>query len=195
MIGRISGKVADKSTEGVLVDVHGVGYDISLPLSTLAGLPPTGQQVTLFIHTYVREDDLRLFGFSSKRDRTAFRTMLKVSGVGPKLAVAVLGALSGEELGQAIQNSDTRRLTAIPGIGKKTAERMILELGGKLEVSPENGSSKGAGGFTDLASALVNLGFKTSEVDKALAEIRSLGGENQTFEALLRQALGLLKER
>ena len=196
MIGQISGKVADKSTEGVLVDVHGVGYDISLPLSTLAGLPPTGEQVTLFIHTYVREDDLRLFGFSSKRDRTAFRTMLKVSGVGPKLAVTVLGALSGEELGQVIQNSDTRRLTAIPGIGKKTAERMILELGGKLEVSPEKGSSKGAaGGFADLASALVNLGFKTSEVDKALAEIRSRGGEDQTFEALLRQALGLLKEK
>ena len=119
MIGRLVGIIADKGAEGALIDVHGIGYEVELPLSTLAGLPPVGEKVSLAIHTHVREDDIRLFGFAGVPDRTAFRTMLKVSGVGPKLALAVLGGLTGGQLAEVIQNTDVKRLCAVPGIGKK----------------------------------------------------------------------------
>ncbi len=196
MIGRLFGKIIDKNPEGALVDVGGVGYDVALPLSTLAGLPATGDSVTLFIHTYVREDDLRLFGFASKQDRIAFRTMLKVSGVGPKLALAVIGALSGDQLAQTIRDQDVRRLSAIPGIGKKTAERMILELGGKLKLDQVGGEvTAGAGVMTELTSALKNLGFKPAQVERALGEIRKQDQVEQPFEVLLRGALGLLQKK
>jgi Holliday junction DNA helicase RuvA len=142
MIGRLTGTVIEKGPDGAVVECGSVGYDVAVPLGTLATLPANGQPVVLWIHTHVREDELRLFGFASKRDREAFRTMLKVGGVGPKLALAILGALSGDQLAAAVESGDTRRLTAIPGIGKKTAERIVLELGGKLVM--------GAGG--DLAS-------------------------------------------
>ena len=130
MIGRLRGKILAKSADGAVIDVQGVGYDVALPLGTLAALPPAGTETSLFIHTHVREDELKLFGFATEHDRTAFRTMLKVGGVGPKLALTVIGALSGSDLARVVADGDTGRLTAIPGIGKKTAERIILELGG-----------------------------------------------------------------
>lgn len=196
MIGRLTGIVSDKSTEGVLLDVGGVGYDVLLPLNTLAGLPKAGEETTLHIHTYVREDDLRLYGFESLRDRLAFRTMLKVSGVGPKLALAVIGALSGEQLAQVLRDSDVKRLSAIPGIGKKTAERLILELAGKLKTDPrESAEEEAFGVMADLGSALKNLGFKPAQIDRVLGEINSQGAKGQPFEALLRKALSLLQER
>ncbi len=195
MIGRLIGIVEDKTPLGALIDVQGVGYDVALPLSTLAGLPATGKTVTLHIHTHVREDDLKLFGFSDVQDRVAFRTMLKVSGVGPKLALTVIGALSGDQLAETIRESDVGRLVAIPGIGKKTAERMILELSGKLKL--DSGDVAVTGGTTNLSeltSALTNLGFKAAQVEKALAEIRRRGNaDEQPFEDLLRDALGLLQ--
>lgn len=195
MIGRLKGIVAGKSAEGVLVDVGGMGYDVSVPLSTLAALPALGQPVTLSIHTHVREDELRLFGFDSERDRGAFRTMLKVSGVGPKLALAVLGALSGDELSRAVGQGDVKRLSAIPGIGKKTAERMILELSGKLvQDSAQVGNGAMGEVFGSLGAALVNLGFKPIIVDRVLAELRKEASDDDGFEVLLRRALGRLKE-
>jgi Holliday junction DNA helicase RuvA len=195
MIGWLKGNIIDKGREKVLVDVGGVGYEVALPLSTLAALPKTGEGVTLHIHTHVREDDLKLFGFETANDKIAFQTMLKVSGVGPKLALAVLGGLSSRDLTQAIDNSDTKRLSAIPGIGKKTAERMILELSGKL-VSAEKGAAASAGSlFTALGSALQNLGFKAVQVDRVLADIRGRVTGDEPFEMLLREALALLKER
>ncbi|MCU0663825.1 MAG: Holliday junction branch migration protein RuvA [Myxococcota bacterium] len=195
MIGRLKGIVAGKSAEGVLVDVGGVGYDLFVPLSTLATLPALGQAVVLSVHTHVREDELRLFGFESDRDRSAFRTMLKVSGVGPKLALAVLGALSGDDLSRAVGEGDVKRLSAIPGIGKKTAERMILELSGKLVQESGEASVPGpAGGvFAQLGVALVNLGFKPVQVDRVLGELRK-ESQDDGFEVLLRRALGRLKE-
>lgn len=177
----------------MLLDVHGVGYEIELPLSTLASLPAVGETVSLSIHTHVREDDIRLFGFSGVLDRTAFRTMLKVSGVGPKLALAVLGGLSGNQLAAVINNTDVKRLCAIPGIGKKTAERMILELGGKLQLEKDGQVSKGAGVFDELASALKNLGFKGARVEQVLGEIQNEDAADEPFEGLLRQALILLQ--
>jgi Holliday junction DNA helicase RuvA len=193
MIGRLVGKIAEKGSDGVLVDVHGIGYQVELPLSTLAGMPPVGETVTLSIHTHVREDDIRLFGFNGTPDRTAFRTMVRVSGVGPKLALAVLGGLSGNQLAEVIQNTDIKRLCAIPGIGKKTAERMILELGGKLKLEKDGKVNTAEGVFGELASALRNLGFKSARVDQVLSDIRSDDAEEQPFEALLRQALVLLQ--
>jgi Holliday junction DNA helicase RuvA len=193
MIGRLVGKIAEKGSDGVLVDVHGIGYQVELPLSTLAGMPPVGETVTLSIHTHVREDDIRLFGFNGTPDRTAFRTILRVSGVGPKLALAVLGGLSGNQLAEVIQNTDVKRLCAIPGIGKKTAERMILELGGKLKFEKDGEVNTVEGVFDELASALKNLGFKSARVEQVLSDIRSDDAEEQPFEALLRQALVLLQ--
>jgi holliday junction DNA helicase RuvA len=194
MIGRIVGNIVDKNPYGVLVDVAGVGYEITLPLSTLAGLPATGESVSLSIHTHVREDDLRLFGFVSDQDRETFRTLIKISGVGPKLALTVLGGLSGNDLAQVIQERDAKRLTSIPGIGKKTAERMILELGGKLVSSNTKSTPAGGSALGDLDSALKNLGFKPAQVDRVLAEVEQSGGIDRPFEVLLRQALGLLKK-
>lgn len=195
MIGLLNGKLTEKGTDSVIVDVGGVGYEVLVPLSTLAKLPKTGEAVTLYIHTHVREDDLRLFGFESKNDKTAFLTMLKVSGVGPKLALTVLGALGGQDLAQVIGDSDTKRLSAIPGIGKKTAERMILELSGKLKVESKDASGATAGSmFAELASALQNLGFKPVQVDRVLADMRGRSAPDAPFAALLREALSLLKE-
>jgi Holliday junction DNA helicase RuvA len=195
MIGQLKGTIADKSAEGAVLDVAGVGYDVALPLSTLAALPPVGEQITVWIHTHVREDELKLFGFADKQDRTAFRTMLKVGGVGPKVALAVIGALSGDQLAQVVDAGDTKRLTAIPGIGKKTAERVILELGGKLDLG--RGAAAGAGTSSTLAeldSALRNLGFKPAAVERAIAEIgKDEGATAEPFEALLRRGLALLQ--
>lgn len=195
MIGKLTGKIAGKSSEGALIDVNGVGYDVVLPLGTLAGLPPTGTEVSLWIHTNVREDELRLFGFATQDDRAAFRTMIKVSGVGPKVAVAVLGALSGDQLARAVNGGDTRRLTAIPGIGKKTAERMILELGGKLTTGKGITPDRPGGVLDELASALVNLGFKQARVDKAIVAIEKDGDADRPFEDMLREGLAALRER
>jgi Holliday junction DNA helicase RuvA len=192
MIGRLIGKIVEKNPDGVLLEVNGVGFEVALPLGALAAHPPTGETLSLHIHTHVREDELRLFGFVSKQDRVAFRTMLKVSGVGPKLALTVIGALSGDQLAAVIQNSDAKRLSSIPGIGKKTAERIILELSGKLKLIEQGDIEKG-GVLNELSTALKNLGFRTSEVERALAEIKHLNDDEQPFEALLRNALGLLQ--
>ncbi|MBN2718830.1 MAG: Holliday junction branch migration protein RuvA [Deltaproteobacteria bacterium] len=195
MIGQLKGKIADKESDGAVVDVNGVGYRVSLPLNTLAALPPLNAEVMLYIHTHVREEELRLFGFETKQDRTAFRTLLKISGVGPKVALAVIGALNGPELIQAVQTADTRRLSSIPGIGKKTAERMILELGGKLDFAKDaTVAGDGISGiFGELDSALKNLGFKAPVVQKVLAEVRNESAEDATFEELLRKSLSLLR--
>jgi Holliday junction DNA helicase RuvA len=192
MIGRLAGTVIEKGPEGAVVECGGVGYDVSVPLGTLATLPANGQPVVLWIHTHVREDELRLFGFAGRRDRAAFRTMLKVGGVGPKLALAILGALSGDQLAAAVESGDTRRLIAIPGIGRKTAERIVLELSGRLSKGDGEGAPGPATPLGDLHGALVNLGFKPAQVDRVILELEP-GSAGQPFEALLRQALGLLK--
>ena len=195
MIGTLNGKLTDKGTDSVIVDVGGVGYEVHVPLSTLARLPAVQETVFLHIHTHVREDDIRLFGFDSKNDKIAFLTMLKVSGVGPKLALTVLGALSGEDLARVIDDSDAKRLSAIPGIGKKTAERMILELSGKLRTEGGGASGPAPGAvFADLGSALQNLGFKPAQVDRVLTDMRGRAPQDAPFAVLLREALSLLKE-
>jgi holliday junction DNA helicase RuvA len=193
MIGRLNGKVVEKGVEGVVVDVAGVGYDVTLPLSALAVLPAVGEPTVLWIHTHVREDELRLIGFTSGRDREAFRALLKVNGVGPKVALAILGAISGTDLGRAIDAGDVKRLSAIPGIGKKTAERIVLELGGKLKLGADGETTRTTGGLADVSSALRNLGFKPARVDAVVAELER-AGEKGPFEDLLRLGLARMQD-
>jgi len=193
MIGRLSGKIVEKTAEGAVIDTGGVGYDVTLPLSALAALPALGEQTTLWIHTHVREDELKLIGFSSGRDREAFRALLKVNGVGPKVALVVVGALSSGELGRAIDAGDVKRLSAIPGIGKKTAERIVLELGGKLTHGGEERAEGAPSELAEVGSALRNLGFKPARVDAVIAELGRAGARG-AFEELLRLGLAKLKD-
>jgi Holliday junction DNA helicase RuvA len=172
MIGRITGTLIDKTPPVVCVDVGGVGYEIDVPMSTLYKLPDTGQKVSLFTHLLVREDAHTLFGFASAKERTAFRTLIKVTGIGARTALAVLSGLSVDELAQAIARQETGRITKVPGIGKKTAERMMLELRDKLGV--DLGSATGApisSNHDDILNALISLGYSAAESQAAVKKL------------------------
>ncbi len=191
MIGRLRGTLAHKGVEGVLIDVGGVGYEVQCPLTTLDRLPPEGQACTLTIHTHVREDVLTLFGFGDAAERALFRSLTGVSGVGPKLALACLSGMDGPTLTNALAEGDVKRLSTIPGIGKRTAERLVLELKEKVGRSGMPGRpAPTAGGavLADLESALCNLGYKPKDVEKLIAGLAA-DAAGQSFEALLREAL------
>jgi Holliday junction DNA helicase RuvA len=202
VIGRLAGKVVSQDADGgVVIDVAGVGYDVTVPLGTLGRTRmDDGGRVTLWVHTHVREDALALYGFSDENERAAFRALLGVSNVGPKIAVAVLGALPAGELALAVARQDLAAMKGIPGVGKKIAERLLLELRDKLPqvaassmassvVAP--GARRGSEGEERLRSALTGMGFKPGEADRAIA---SIGDRTETapVETLLREALALL---
>jgi Holliday junction DNA helicase RuvA len=202
MIGRLTGKVvAQESDGGVVVDVNGVGYEVAVPLGTLGrARPDDAGRVTLWVYTHVREDALSLFGFSDEIERAAFRALLGVSNVGPKIAIAVLGALPAAELARAVARQDLTALKGITGVGKKIAERLLLELRDKLPqvmagsaVGPIAATTtrRGSEGEERLRSALTGMGFKLVEADRAIA---SLGARTDTVpvESLIREALALL---
>jgi Holliday junction DNA helicase RuvA len=195
MIGQLRGRLAEKRPNQVLVDVGGVGYLVLVPLSTYATLGELHTEVTLLIHTHVREDALALYGFVSAREKHFFELLLSASGVGPSLALKILSGMSVEELIPAIRGSDLARLTRIPGVGRKTAERMVVELKDKLEaVALEAGKpvlASPAGVEADVISALVNLGYEARAAEDAVREAkRETGVAN--FEKLLRAALHAL---
>ena len=200
MIGQLRGKLAEKRPNSVLVDVGGVGYVVAVSLSTYSGLGELHTDVTLLIHTHVREDALALYGFLSSREKQLFEMLLSASGVGPSLALKILSGMSVEELVPAIRGSDLGRLTKIPGVGRKTAERMVVELKDRLdaisaEVMMKPAVSSSAGAVSDIAadvsSALINLGYDARAAEEAvLAGTRSAGTTN--FEKLLRVALNAL---
>lgn len=170
MIGRIHGTLVLVNPPEILVDAHGVGYEISVPMSTLYDLPPAGQPVTLVTHLVVREDAQLLYGFLTEGERAAFRALIKVSGIGPRMALAVLSGLSVDDLSRAVTEQETGRLTRVPGVGKKTAERLLLELKGKLAPASQNVQNPDAALFTssdDILRALLALGY--SEKESALA--------------------------
>lgn len=197
MIGQLRGRLAEKRPNQVLVDVGGVGYVVLVPLSTFAALGELHTEVTLLTHTHVREDALALYGFVSSREKHLFELLLSASGVGPSLALKILSGMSVDELVPAIRGSDLGRLTKIPGVGRKTAERMVVELKDKLEavvVEVERPSaSTPAGVEADVVSALVNLGYEARIAEKAVEEARrEAGGAN--FEKLLRAALQALSQ-
>ena len=192
MIGQLRGRLADKRPNQLLVDVGGVGYLVQVPLSTYAALGELHTEVTLLIHTHVREDALALYGFMSSREKHLFELLLSASGVGPSLALKILSGMSVEELVPAIRGGDLARLTRIPGVGRKTAERMVVELKDKLEavaVEAERPSaSSPAGTEADVVSALVNLGYDARTAEKAVEEARRETGTG-SFEKLLRGTL------
>jgi len=177
MIGRLRGELIQKTTGGALVECGGVGYACSISLATYGALPDEGREVTLYVETLLRENDLSLLGFASEREKILYRLLVKVDGVGPKLALAALGALPMEDLISAIRGRDTKALTRIPGVGKRTAEKICFELSEKLGgLSGLDGLSGDAAPVdsweSDLRSALTNLGFKEDAVVPPLAQFK-----------------------
>lgn len=171
MIGRITGKLVEKHPPQVVIDAHGVGYEIDVPMSTFYNLPATGETVTLHTQLIVREDAHLLYGFGSEEERKVFRQLLKISGVGPKLALSVLSGLSIGDLAQAVASQEAGRLTKIPGVGKKTAERLLLELKDKLDVVVGGRAVKPASSGDDAMNALLALGYNDREAQMALKQI------------------------
>jgi holliday junction DNA helicase RuvA len=196
MIGQLRGRLAGKRPNQVLVEVGGVGYLVQVPLSTYATLGELHTEVTLLIHTHVREDALALYGFLSSREKHFFELLLSASGVGPTLALKILSGMNVEELVPAIRSGDLARLTRIPGVGRKTAERIVVELKDKLdavavEAAEKPAPSSPAGVEADVVSALVNLGYEARTAESAVAEARREAGA-ANFEKLLRGALQTL---
>jgi Holliday junction DNA helicase RuvA len=196
MIGRLTGILIEKNPPAVTVDVHGLGYEIDVPMSTFYNLPATGEKVSLFTHLAIREDGHFLYGFGSQDERAAFRQLLKISGVGARTALAVLSGMSVTELAQAIALQEAGRLTKVPGIGKKTAERLLLELRDKLPRTLATGSEKvGAGGTAtnaaaDILNALLALGYNERE---AVTAMKGLAADASVSDGI-RQALKLLSK-
>lgn len=195
MIGLLRGRLLEKRPNQVILDVGGVGYLVAVPLSTFAALGELHAEVTLLIHTHVREDALSLYGFLSQRERHLFELLLGASGVGPSLALKILSGMNVEELVPAIRTGDLARLTRIPGVGRKTAERMVVELKDKLEavaIEAEKPTPASPAGIeSDVKSALINLGYDERTAESAVAEAKREAGTTN-FEKLLRAALGTL---
>lgn len=193
MIGRITGILLEKNPPQVLVDVQGVGYEIDVPMSTFYGLPKLGDQVALFTHMVVREDAQLLYGFGSDAERATFRTLLKVSGVGPKVGLAVLSGMSVNDLAEAVATQESGRLVKVPGIGKKTAERLLLELRDKLKVDVRiavGASATKTSSTSDILNALIGLGYSERE---ALMAVKLLPAEVSVSDGI-RQALKSLSK-
>lgn len=196
MIAFLRGRLFEKHPTRIIVDVNGVGYDVAVPLSTFYTLGDPGAEVTLRVHTHVREDQLALYGFGSPLELAVFERLIGVSGIGPKLALAVLSGLEPRELVTAIERADIARLTSIPGVGKKTAERIAMELRDRLPaaltgVAGEPPVSARDAERDDLASALGNLGYDRRAIDKALDAVLE-GDSGAPFEQSLRAALKAL---
>ena len=194
MIGLLRGRLLDKRPNQVILDVGGVGYLVAIPLSTFATLGELHAEVTLLIHTHVREDALALYGFLSAREKHLFELLLGASGVGPTLALKILSGMNVEELIPAIRTGDLVRLTKIPGVGRKTAERMVVELKDRLEavtVEAEKPAASPAGAAADVSSALVNLGYDERAAEAAVSEAKRQAG-TANFETLLRATLAAL---
>ena len=197
MIGLLRGRLLEKRPNQVILDVGGVGYLVAVPLSTFAALGELHADVTLLIYTHVREDALALYGFLSAREKHFFELLLGASGVGPTLALKILSGMNVEELVPAIRTGDLVRLTKIPGVGRKTAERMVVELKDKLEAvaieAEPPAAASPAGAEADVKSALINLGYDERAADSALTEAKRQAGTSN-FEKLLRASLGVLTE-
>lgn len=202
MIAYLSGKLLTKHANSVILDVNGVGYEITIPLSTFYELEENGSDVSLRIYTHVREDTLQLFGFKTAREREIFLQLITVSGIGPKLGITVLSGMSADDLVGAIRTNNLARLNSVPGIGKKTAERLVIELRDKIAqlsspeleqefASKQESTTSSDAVYDDALSALVNLGYQKTIAEKALRSAIQEGTAN-TVQALLRRSLQLL---
>jgi Holliday junction DNA helicase RuvA len=191
MIAHLRGKLIARHPNQVIVDIMGVGYDVTISVPTFSELPPAGGEVALHIHTHVREDQISLYGFLRPEEKHLFEKLISVSGIGPKLAVTILSGMPTDEMTAAIRGNDIARLTKIPGIGRKTAERMVLELRDKLppvgadqvHVVPSLSAIQ-----EDVLSALVNLGYQRAAAEKALLSVE----KNGSFDAMFRASLGVM---
>jgi len=201
MIAHLSGKLIDKHATSVVLDVNGVGYEVTIPVTTFYDLEEAGQTVSLRIYTHVREDALQLFGFKTLRERELFTLLISVSGIGPKSAVAMLSGMSADEIITAIRQNNLARLTSIPGLGKKTAERLVIELRDKMTqlsspalddqlASPTAGGSAGSEDALreDALSALINLGYQRAAAEKVVTGAMQEGG-GLSVELILRRSL------
>ena len=194
MIARLTGKVVEAANTFIVLDVNGVGYLVSISKTTAQSIPTQDQAVCLQIYTHVREDSLQLFGFLDKPEKQAFEALISMTGMGPKAAMGVLSGIQAAELAQAITTEDLARLCAIPGVGKKKAERMVVELKDKLQ-DLYTAQAKGPEGeiVLDLRSALTNLGFRTGEIDQTLEQLRPQLTQALSLELLLPKALKILR--
>jgi holliday junction DNA helicase RuvA len=198
MIAYLSGKLLEKSANTVIIDIGGVGYDVSIPLSTFYDLGEEGSEIKLRIYTHVREDAIQLFGFSTERERDLYLKLISVQGIGAKSGIAMLSGMNADEIINAIRTDNLAKLTAIPGVGRKTAERLVIELRdnvGELaahaSAGDESSGSKPRGeadAFDDALSALVNLGYQRNAAEKAIQDIRR-DGTDQNVQKILRSAL------
>jgi len=200
MIARLRGTLVEKRPNQAVVEAGGVGYDVTISVTTFSALPSPGSEVLLRVHTHVREDAIQLFGFLSESERILFERLITVSGVGPKLAITALSGLPAGELARAISGGDIQRLVRIPGIGKKTAERIVLELRDKVDLAGESGTGAArqaaallSANEQDVASALVNLGAQRPAAEAAARKAVTELGENAGFETTFRRALELLR--
>jgi Holliday junction DNA helicase RuvA len=196
VIAHLRGRISEKQPNRIVVDVNGVGYDVFVPLSTFYGLGDSGSDIALRIHTHVREDALLLYGFATLLEQELFERLISISGIGPKLALAVLSGIETLELVRAVERGDVARLTSIPGVGKKTSERIVLELKDRLPrvhapVAPDSPGEAPVSLRDDVLSALVNLGYHRPLAEKAVeAAVKGLGpAADAGFERTLKQAL------
>jgi holliday junction DNA helicase RuvA len=189
MIGKITGRLIDRHPPQILIDVHGIGYEVDVPMSTYYQLPATGSEVSLFTHLTVREDAHLLYGFASEQERVVFRQLLKISGVGARTALSVLSGMSVSDLYEAVSAQDSARLIKVPGIGRKTAERLLLELKDKLDVSVAPVSADG-GNSADIRNALLALGYNDKEASWAAKQLPA----GTAVAEGIRQALRLLSK-
>jgi len=197
MIAHLIGKLIYKSPDHSIMDVNGIGYKIFTPLSTYYVLPKTGESVTLHIHTRVREDELKLFGFLTEEEQAIFEKLITINKVGPKLALGILSGMSPANLLTAIMSNDAARLSAIPGVGKKTAERLTLEMKDKLsdltfEMEHQSDTEAPGGFYEDALSALVNLGYKKPQAEKSLKSAYNKIGKDSSLEDLIKESLNNL---
>ena len=198
MIGRLKGIIADKQAPDLLIDVNGVGYEVQLPLTSFYELPDVGHEATIYTHFVVREDAQLLYGFSSKQERSLFRLLIKANGVGPKLGLTILSGLNAEQFVTCVEQDDVTTLVKLPGVGKKTAERLLVEMRDRikdLNIAPEfmpktaiesSALQSNASDFDDAVSALVSLGYSNQQASKAVKAVAKDGDDS---EVLIRNAL------
>ncbi len=206
MIARVRGELLERDADWIVVDTGGVGYQLFVTVNTLAVLGDPGERVDLHVHTQVREDAITLFGFATKDERDLFRRLIGISGIGPRLGLALLSAMSPGDLARAILMEDTKALIRVPGVGKRTAERIIVELKDRIgelpvesEAAPRSPSPRGAaargGILEDLQAALVSLGYKPAGIRRVVKELESRAEAGVGLDELIRQALNLLQRR
>ena len=196
MIARLTGLVAEKREDHAILDVNGVGYRVQLSAASLSALPPAGERASLRTYTHVREDTLQLYGFASEEEESVFRELIGVKNVGPKAAQNILSGIEARELARAVADGDVARLTKVPGVGKKTAERLVLELREKLVALARAAAPRAAaaeGPFEQLEQALLGLGFRPSQAEAAVEALREKA-EGKGVDELLREALKLLRQ-